>query len=242
MNDQSKNLDGNGLATRGSQRQIQIYVNRFPDELSNAIVQNTPSLGMLNPRLRWVSPLEKRKYVEHRDGDFLRALELTEITGSLREFWPEPGPTWDALAIVENDSGNAAGVLLVEAKSYRAELFGGGSKANKPESLMKIQKALDDTARWLRMGYTVAKAFHRDSLYQYANRLAHLYFFNEIVKVPAWLVNVYFLDDPYRPTSLEQWCDFLPEVEWCLGLEGVQIPHKTDLFLAAIRSDFTSAQ
>ena len=33
-------------------------------------------------------------------------------------------------------------------------------------------------------------------LYQFPNRLAHLYFFREIVKVPAWLVNVCYLDDP----------------------------------------------
>jgi hypothetical protein len=42
-------------------------------------------------------------------------------------------------------------------------------------------------------------------LFQYTNRLAHLYFFRMILGIPAFLVNVHFTNDPYWPTDLEEW-------------------------------------
>ena len=52
-------------------------------------------------------------------------------------------------------------------------------------------------------------------LYQYTNRLAQLYFLRSIAapKVDAWLVNVHFTQDPYRPTSQMRWDDFFVEVK-----------------------------
>ena len=52
-------------------------------------------------------------------------------------------------------------------------------------------------------------------------------------QVQAWLVNVYFTDDPYRPTTKEQWVDFLLEVKWALGLEQ-NLPFELDVYLQAI--------
>jgi hypothetical protein len=39
------------------------------------------------------------------------------------------------------------------------------------------------------------------------NRFAHLYFFTEILRIEAWLVNVYFIDDRSipTPTSRTMW-------------------------------------
>jgi len=36
---------------------------------------------------------------------------------------------------------------------------------------------------------------------------------SEVCHVPAWLAHVYFINDPYRPTTREQWNDFLAEVK-----------------------------
>ena len=57
----------------GSQLQIQIYVNRRTDELSQNILDALPSIASLNPELRWVSPLESKKLVEYQDRAFLKA-------------------------------------------------------------------------------------------------------------------------------------------------------------------------
>jgi hypothetical protein len=69
-------------------------------------------------------------------------------------------------------------------------------------------------------------------LYQSANRLAYLYFFREILQIEAWLVNVYFTDDPHSPTSRATWQRGICDVKKSLGI-GV-VPHCADVFLPAV--------
>ncbi len=66
-----------------------------------------------------------------------------------------------------------------------------------------------------------------------ANRLAHLYFFREIVQLPAWLVNVYFVDDTHSPTGLEDWRPALSDVKAELGLTCTATPYTGEVFLEA---------
>lgn len=63
------------------------------------------------------------------------------------------------------------------------------------------------------------------NLYQFANRLAHLYFFRKRANVQAWLVNVYFTDDPSspHPTSRADWAAALSRVKEQLGLEHTSV-------------------
>lgn len=68
-------------------------------------------------------------------------------------------------------------------------------------------------------------------LYQYANRLAHLYFLRRVLGVPAWLAFVYFLDDPHCPTDRETWVQALGQVKERLGIS--KVPHAADVFLTA---------
>jgi hypothetical protein len=190
-------VDEKGRAFKGSQLQIQIYVNRRQSELEAAVLDALPSLRAKHPHLEWVSPLESEIFEEYRNGDFLRALGLDEHVSALADFWPRRGPCWDALAAVECACGK--GVLLVEAKSYPEELLS-RMKATSAASIAQIDAALGRTAAWLGLS--------RDWIgdrYQAANRLAHLYFLREVAQVPAWLVNVCFLDDPHRPTSEAAW-------------------------------------
>ena len=45
-----------------------------------------------------------------------------------------------------------------------------------------------------------------DGSYQLANRIAFLYFLNEVVRVPTWLALVSFVNDQsHKPTSLPDW-------------------------------------
>jgi hypothetical protein len=226
-------VDDQGRAYAGSQLQIQIYVNRRSHELFECVLDVLPSLASLSPRLRWVSPLESQGFVEYQDREFLRAVGLDRLWRPLSGFWPRRGPVWDALAVAEiGPDPDGWGVVLVEGKSHRAELRGKGCGA-RPRSRARIEARLRETKCWL----GVPQRFDwTGELYQYANRLAHLYFFRRVVGIPAWLVNVYFLADPhcpapYPPMSRVQWRTALAEAKAELGLAGVAIPYAGDLFL-----------
>ena len=127
------------------------------------------------------------------DGAFLRALELERLVPSLAAFWPRSGPQWDGLARVETARA-LSGVVLVEAKSYPQEMERNSCGA-KGASLDQIREALEDTKRWLAVPDSVDWL---GSLYQFANRLAHVYFLRERHGIPTWLVNLCVVDDPTR--------------------------------------------
>jgi hypothetical protein len=175
---------------------IRIYVNRRRAELARAILMGLPSLAADSPALHWVSPLECSRFREYRDGDFLRTVGLGRLEPGLRAFWPTGGACWDALAVVDRARGKP-GVLLVEAKSYPAEMRGGGTKAT-PTPRERIVVALAKTQAWL--GLPKDREQWTGELYQSANRLAHLYFLRR-ERVDAWLVNLYIVDDPRSRTT-----------------------------------------
>lgn len=69
------------LANKGSQYQLQKYVNVYTQELNNAILQSSPSLlAFINNSLeiQWKSPLIEDNYYEYQD-DFLKAIITDDI-------------------------------------------------------------------------------------------------------------------------------------------------------------------
>ena len=188
--------EASGLAYKGSQRQIQRYVQEQPTKLNEAIINNIPSLAKLKPELSWVSPLITEKYAEYSDQEFLKALGLAEKWPALNQFWPWGGPVWDALAKVRWKGGE--GVILLEAKSYPEECKSACQAGAK--SLATIQAAIRQTQEFFSASPTPAWL---NDYYQLANRLAHLYFFRK-VGINAWLVLLLFTND-WKPTSQEQW-------------------------------------
>ena len=130
-------VDNDGQAYAGSQLQIQIYVNRLSEELTREVFERLPDLALLHPRLNWVSPLEKYRFSEYQDTAFLKACGLEHLSDELKALWPRGGPVWDALASIEfQGDKDRKGILLVEAKSYPAEIYGSGCK----ESITEIQR------------------------------------------------------------------------------------------------------
>ena len=218
-----------GRADAGSQLQIQNYVNWWPGELSRRVL-DAFMLTRFGAGLCWVSPLETDDFAEYRDEAFLRALGVEQLADRLRRFWPANGPCWDALAVVRTGGDLARwGALLVEAKSHLSELRGDGCGAG-PRSRQKIEAALRETKRWLGVPQDVDWT---GDLYQYANRLAHLYFFIR-EGIPVWLVNVYFLGDRYFSDSRatpEEWQGDLAQLKADLGLTAPFIAHAADVFL-----------
>jgi hypothetical protein len=228
----SRHVDDLGRAYAGSQLHIQTYVNRRREELNRAVL-DALLLSPLNARLCWVSPVESEKFIEYQDQGFLLALGLERLASRLEEFWPSSGPCWDALAIVQigNDPARS-GALLVEAKAHLKELRGDGCGAEEI-SRRTIDTALLKTRHWLGVS---ENADWTGKLYQYANRLAHLYFFLQ-AGIPAWLVNIYFLGDRHFPDDFfatrEECQVAVAQVKADLGLTAAFIPHAVDVYLPA---------
>jgi hypothetical protein len=216
-------VDSVGRARAGSQRQIQTYVNEAKQELNSAIAKSLAQYNLGENDIQWVSPLAEDTYSEYQDSEFLERVGLASVAPQLREFWPKGGPCWDALARVKG------GCLLVEAKSHVREIYGGGCKA-KPPSKQTIETACNATKIWL--GVSPSTDW-MSGLYQSANRYATLYFLREIAKVPAFLVNIYFVGDPHKSTTREDWDLALGGVSRELGLIR-EAPYSSAVFLAAM--------
>ena len=186
------------MALRGSQRWLQLVVNRCPDVIDEAIAQ---VIGLeRGETIEWLSPLESDCFAEYRDHAFLACLGISPQCRRLEDFWPKGGPVWDGLA---RTSGGRH--LLIEAKGNIPELDTSPNGAS-DKSLQKIMKAFDETKDFLKVS---SKADWSECFYQYANRLAHLYFLRECNKVDATLVFVYFVGDTTvtgrDPVTREGW-------------------------------------
>jgi hypothetical protein len=221
ITERRKRCDSAGRAFAGSQRQLQFYVNESAALLEREISQAL----QMNVSLRWVSPMRSDLYREYRDKAFLKALGLLNHSKELSRFWPDRGPVWDALA-VENLT---RGVILVEAKSHVPEIRGGGCKATANSSIQKIDSSIAKTKAWLGVSQG---ANWKGGVYQSANRISHLHFFRDVLDIPAWLVNIYFVGDPDSPTTRVQWDLGVREAKKELGVSVV--PFSTDIFLPAI--------
>ncbi len=172
------------MALRGGQRWLQLVVNRCPGVLDETIAQ---AIGLKSGEtIEWLSPLESDCFAEYRDCDFLERLCLDSLCQSLEDFWPKGGPVWDGLA--KTSQGRR---LLIEAKANLPE-FNSSPTGASGASLQQIRRALDKTRRFLKVR---SDEDWTRCFYQYANRLAHLYFLRECKKVDAALVFVYFVGD-----------------------------------------------
>ena len=178
-------------ARAGSQYWLQVAVNCRPDVINEAI-KKAMNLDA-SDSIKWLSPLREHCFAEYRDCAFLERLGLDCLCPCLRHFWPKGGPSWDGLARTSGDRR-----ILVEAKANIPELNSSPCKAE-GDSLKKIKRALKETRSFLkvRSGANWKKCF-----YQYANRLAHLYFLKERHKVDAALVFVYFVGGTTRSAGL----------------------------------------
>ena len=185
-------------ALRGSKRWLQLAVNRCPNIIDEAIAKaiNLEHSETIN----WLSPLETDAFTEYQDHAFLKRLGINPQHRQLEDFWPPQGPVWDGLA---QTSGGR--YLLIEAKANIPEFDSSPTNATKG-SLRKIRKALDETRAFLKVR---SKTDWSMCFYQYANRLAHLYFLRELNKVDAAMVFIYFVGDTTvlgkDPVSREGW-------------------------------------
>jgi len=205
-----------GRASKGSRLHLQDYINYYPEYLNCLILSSSYSLSSYAANHpKWISPLAKKNYAEYKDKKFLDAIGYSQISNTLDEFWPSGGPVWDALAKIEGRDGSN-GVILLEAKSHIGELKGQGCRAI-PNTRGKIEQSLTVTKKELGVREDIDWT---GEFYQYANRLAHLYFLNIKEKIPTWLVFLYFIKDIEQggPTTVAEWINTLDETKKKLGL------------------------
>jgi hypothetical protein len=195
-------------ATKGSKKWIQVLVNHKKDVIDKEI--RTSLQLPENETIEWFSPLENENFKEYKDEEFLVKLGINPEKVKLHDFWPKSGPRWDALA--KSSSGK---LFLVEAKSHITELISDFKGSNK-SSIDKITKSLEVTKKrfGVKASYDWTKMF-----YQYANRLAHVYFLREN-GFEAYLINVYFLNDEEMdgPKTVDEWKGAIRLLHRCLGI------------------------
>jgi hypothetical protein len=208
----------------GSLRDIQALVNRFADFFTSMIKEQ---IITKSERIDWVSPLKDDNYAEYRDNGFIEKLMIQKnLKISLNDFWPKRGPQWDALG-----RGADNELFLVEAKANIDEIVSPETKA-RGKSLEMIKKSLDASKKYLKVNN---KADWSGTFYQYTNRLAHLYFFRALNKLPAYLVFVYFIGDDSvsGPKNMGEWKAALKIMKRCLGLST----HKLAKYMAEVFID-----
>jgi|tagenome__1003787_1003787.scaffolds.fasta_scaffold20221750_2 hypothetical protein len=92
----SSEVDEHGIPLRGRALHIACYVNCEPKLLSAAVLGRRSAASIV-----WRGPLAARHFAEYKDRQFLTAVDRGELAEQLAEWWPESGPRWDALGIVE---------------------------------------------------------------------------------------------------------------------------------------------
>lgn len=193
---------------RGSLRWIRAAVNQQPELLNQKVAE---AFGLGGTEIEWVSPRADDEYAEYGDRDFLEQLRIDLRKRSLGEFWPNRGPQWDALGRARTGE-----VFLVEAKANVPEVVSPGTSASE-RSKRLIEESLAEVKEFLRVDPDIVWS---GRLYQYANRLAHLYLLRQVNDVPAYLVFVYFVGDESvsGPRSDVEWKAALTVVKRVLGL------------------------
>jgi hypothetical protein len=219
-----------GAASAGSRLQLQQYVNSHTDRLNGAI--RGVFSDLTGAAIDWRSPLADDGYAEYWDDAFLRHVGLGDRVEDRKAFWPEGGPHWDGLAVAKTSDQEGAGILLIEAKSYPDELYGGGCQAKDAASLELIKRSLG----WTQAELGVSGKTPGDwcgPLYQSANRLAHLCWLRSL-GIPAWLVHVLFVDDPHRPTTADEWKAAIRRADLELGLDDITVDAAGHVLLPAL--------
>lgn len=204
-------------ATKGSQKWLQVVVNEAPHLLDRAIAAHIAFSP--TDKIAWLSPHAGDSYAEYRDETWLSKLGIRAEHRALRDFWPPRGPQWDGLG-----RATRGDVFLIEAKAHIGELLSTACAAT-PPSRKLIERSLSHIKTALGVG---AGPDWTATCYQYANRLAHLYFLRVLNKIPAYLVFVYFLNaaDVQGPTTAEEWTGAIQLMQAMLGLDDERIERR----------------
>ena len=201
----------------GSEWHLLQYLGRHRKELDSWVLQKTGA-----EYVDWLDfPIhhgEKQFEKEWCGLDFLK--KSVGVPEKWKSFWPQGGnqQNWDAVAQLRY--GSKIEWLLVEAKAHRLELKS-NCKAKNNGGLSQIQSAFTPTKAGLNSS---EKCDWLKPYYQFCNRLAVLYFLNNI-QIPARLLYIYFLGDQNpnmtpAPKNQQGWTSALKAMHEHSGLKG----------------------
>jgi hypothetical protein len=217
----------------GSAYHLRCYLDNAPAKFSEAVQRS----------IQQAKDVEWIQADGNKEWKGMRFLRDPVLEGKWEKFWPQRGnpPNWDAVGRL--NMGDSSGWLLLEAKANHPEFC---SPPTGAVGLSKdtIRKALGRTKNHL--------GVHRDfpwlgTYYQYANRLACLYFLNIIANVPTRLIFVYFTGDRFPdsrrcPQTEAEWHGL---IEACHSTLGLPQKHALsgrihEVFLPAFGKDMVS--
>ena len=191
--------------THGSQKDIQLLANKYKKLLDEEIskIKKEPV------ELEWFSPLKDDDYAEYVDQCFINRLGISDrILVQLKNFWPKGGVNWDGLA------KDGETVFIMEAKAHISEIKIESTRASSVKSLELIEKSLNETKEFLNIKSDIS--WCKKNYYQYANRIAHLYYLREKNKIDAHILFIYFLNDKSVVTKKEE-----TKEDWEKAINGI---------------------
>lgn len=223
----------------GSEDHLRRYMTERRADLDRAV------LGAMNNPLascEWLAfPTRSDGSGNDRELEGMEFLSQAKSVEAWKQFWPTTGSSqnWDAVGRLVD--GSKTEWLLVEAKARARELNSACKAVGKGRAI--IEKALLETR--LHMKITADRSW-TDSFYQIANRLASLYFLNQIAKEPARLVFVYFTGDRYPdgsvgPKDQLAWEAIIAEAHEALALPR-HLERVHDVFLPALTTSATGRE
>lgn len=196
-------------ASAGSQRWLQIAVNKKPEVLESALRFS----GAIGPTasVAWASPLRDDLFREYRDMAAITKAGIASLKKPLAAFWPARGPVWDAVGVTTEQIP-----VFVEAKAHIPEAASPPTKASL-RSFELIERSLGEARKFYAPR---ANAIWTNLFYQYANRLAHHYFLTNLNGLKSSLVFLYFVnaEDMRGPMTEEEWHGAIRLIHAVLGL------------------------
>jgi len=212
-----------GRGDKGSMKWIQILINDRSD-IINSRIRSKFDIPQ-NIAIQWLSPLKEEDYAEYRDEAFLTALGLMpqSMKVKLNDFWPKGGPQWDALGRLSDGTP-----LLVEGKAHISEVLS-YIQAKSPKSIKLIEQSFERTKK--KLGVRTSNPW-TGPFYQYANRIAHLHFLNNLNGIKSYLVFVNFVGDKEMggPKSEYEWVGVDSLIHSYLGVGPMNLkPYMADI-------------
>jgi len=167
---------------------------------------------------------ENKNCLRDSEWNGLEFIKNPDVLRSWHAFWPTSGRSqnWDAVGKIRRGDGREEW-LLVEAKAHLHEEKSSCGATNH-RSIEKIERALEKTKTAFGAASTPFENWYK-KYYQYANRLAALYFLTEECQpaVPARLLFIFFLGDDHEgrtcPKSHGEWEPTINKIEGSLGID-----------------------
>ena len=176
--------------------------------------------------IAWLDFAFSKENAPLKDDKELSGLEFikdAQVQEKWKSFWPQTGnaQNWDAVGKIHFDDRDEW--LLVEAKAHIGETKSTCSAAN-PVSVQKIRSALEKASRAFGNQSQPVENW-LEPYYQYANRLAVLYFLMKecVPPVSARLLFIYFYGEkpknPEYPQNEQGWSPSIQKTDEWLGVD-----------------------